>query len=69
MCDLEITRVSDDGRTIWFKDPPEQFTDAAGVPHKSWPFVGAKLTTEDGKKTLFAITPAPITRSASWDGS
>jgi len=57
MCDLEITRLSNDGLTIWFKDPPEVYLDSARVPHKSWPYVGMELRTEDGKKVLTAQYP------------
>jgi hypothetical protein len=57
MADLEVARVSDDGYTIWHKDPPEQFLDAAGVVHESWPFHAQKLMTEDGKRTLRSTYP------------
>lgn len=57
LCDLEVTRVSDDGLTLWFKDPPEVFCDSLRVPHKAWPYHGMRLVTEDGKHTLTAVYP------------
>lgn len=57
MCTLEVTRLSDDGFTFWFKDPPETFVDSGGVPHKAWPYVGNYLVTEDGKRKVIAQYP------------
>ncbi len=57
MSTLEVTRLSDDGFTLWFKDPPESFTDASGVTHKAWPYVGNYLVTEDGRRKIIAQYP------------
>jgi len=57
MADLEVTRVREDGLVFWFKDPPEVFVDSLRVPHRSWPYHGMRLVTEDGKRTLRANYP------------
>jgi hypothetical protein len=57
MFTLEVTRLSDDGLTFWFKDPPETFVDSGGVPHKAWPYAGNYLVTEDGKRRIIAQYP------------
>jgi len=67
MIDMEVTRVSDDGYTLWYKDAPEKFTDAANVVHESWPFHGQKLVTEDGKRTLRSNYPGTDVKIAIKD--
>jgi len=57
LCDLEVTRVSDDGLMIWFKDPLEKYCYTYDMPHKSWFYQGMRLETEDGKHVLTANCP------------
>ena len=57
MCDLEVTRVRDDGLMIWFKDPPEQYCYTYDIPHKSWFYQGMRMETEDGRRVLTANYP------------
>jgi len=54
---LEITRVAPDGSMIWFRDPPEVYTDSIGVAHRHWPYQDQQLVTEDGKRVLQANYP------------
>jgi len=57
MCDLEVTRVTDDGTMLWFRNPKEQFVYTYPIPHDSWFYQGMDLATEDGKRRLTANYP------------
>lgn len=57
MADLNVTKVSKDGKMIWFEDVAEVYSDSAGVPHRHWPYQGQKLVTEDGKREFQANYP------------
>lgn len=57
MADLEVTAVRDDGRMIWFKNPPEQYCYTYDIPHASWCYQGMHMVTEDGKRKLTANYP------------
>lgn len=56
---LIVTRVSESGHMIWFREqnPAVVFGDSAPVPHRHWPFHNQKLVTEDGARELQANYP------------
>ena len=56
---LLVTRVSESGDMIWFREenPAVVFGDSLPVPHRHWPFQNQKLITEDGARELQANYP------------
>jgi len=56
---LVVTRVSESGDMIWFREkrPEVVFGDSIPVPHRHWPYQNQKLVTEDGTRELQANYP------------
>lgn len=56
---LIVTRVSESGDMIWFreKNPDVVFGDSIPIPHRHWPYQGQRLVTEDGARELQANYP------------
>jgi len=62
MLDIEITRVSDDGLTLFLKQHPLEFLDSLGVPHPGWPYHRRILKNEDGTRTWTSVLPEDTVR-------
>lgn len=57
MLDIEVTRTSEDGLTLFFKQHPMEFLDSLGAPHRGWPYHRRVLKNEDGSRTWISVLP------------
>ena len=62
MLDIEVTRISDDGLQIWYKQHPMTYLDSAKVPHRGWPYHEQILRNEDGSRQWMSTLPEDETR-------